>query len=390
MSRALAIARVNVLRLLRDRSNIFFVFVFPLALVLVIGLQFGGGGQVHLALHDPDGGSLATEIAAGLEDLDGTTVDRYESRSAVIDAVARGQARGGVLIPPDLEGAVAAGEVARIEYVARQDGTGIEVQTAVRGIVDEQSAILQAARFAADETGADLAAARQRATALAGFVPGVDIQVTEAGESLFEDFENLGQFDLGASQQLMLFVFLTSLAGSAALIETRQLGIATRILATPTTSGAFIVGEALGRFGVALVQALYIMLGTMLIFGVSWGDPVGALAIVVLFGLVSAGAAMLMGAVFSNDSQAGGMGIFFGLGAAAIGGCMAPLEVFSPTMQRIAHATPHAWALDGFAELVRRDGGVLDILPELGVLAAFAAVLLSVAGWRLHRVTVRP
>ncbi|MEX0946005.1 MAG: hypothetical protein WD064_01420, partial [Acidimicrobiia bacterium] len=40
--KALAIARNNVTRLLRDRSSIFFVFIFPLALVLLIGLQFGG------------------------------------------------------------------------------------------------------------------------------------------------------------------------------------------------------------------------------------------------------------------------------------------------------------------------------------------------------------
>ncbi|MEX0699797.1 MAG: hypothetical protein WD354_08695, partial [Acidimicrobiia bacterium] len=40
--KAFAIARNNVTRLLRDRSSIFFVFIFPLALVLLIGLQFGG------------------------------------------------------------------------------------------------------------------------------------------------------------------------------------------------------------------------------------------------------------------------------------------------------------------------------------------------------------
>jgi ABC-2 type transport system permease protein len=53
-------------------------------------------------------------------------------------------------------------------------------------------------------------------------------------------------------------------------------------------------------------------------------------------------------------------------------------------MQRIAHVTPHAWALDGYAELVRRGGGTLDILPELAVLSAYAIVLLALAAWRLR------
>jgi ABC-2 type transport system permease protein len=68
---------------------------------------------------------------------------------------------------------------------------------------------------------------------------------------------------------------------------------------------------------------------------------------------------------------------------------MFPIELFSPTMQQVAHLTPHAWALDGFAELVRRDGTIVDILPELGVLLAFAVVLITLATWRLRVVLTR-
>ncbi len=96
-----------------------------------------------------------------------------------------------------------------------------------------------------------------------------------------------------------------------------------------------------------------------------------------------------MGTLFENDQQAGGAGVVAGLGIAALGGCMIPLEFFSPTMQAVAHVTPHAWALDGFAELVRRDGTIADILPELGVLAAYAAVLVALASWRYRRVITR-
>jgi ABC-2 type transport system permease protein len=53
----------------------------------------------------------------------------------------------------------------------------------------------------------------------------------------------------------------------------------------------------------------------------------------------------------------------------------------------VAHFTPHAWALDGFAKLVRNNGTIVDILPELGVILGFALVLLTLATWRL-RVTL--
>jgi ABC-2 type transport system permease protein len=63
---------------------------------------------------------------------------------------------------------------------------------------------------------------------------------------------------------------------------------------------------------------------------------------------------------------------------------MVPLEIFTPSMRTIAHATPHAWANDAFAELVRHGGTIADILPQLGVLLAFAVALLGLAAWRLR------
>jgi ABC-2 type transport system permease protein len=214
------------------------------------------------------------------------------------------------------------------------------------------------------------------------------VETTAVGESLFPS--TLGRFDLGAAQQLVLFTFLTALAGSAALILSRKLGVSRRMLSTPTSPGTIVVGEGAGRWAVAMMQGLYIVLVTYILFQVDWGDPWGALLILVTFSAVGAGAGMLLGSLFSNDQQAGGIGVVVALGLAALGGCMLPIELFSPAMTRIAHLTPHAWALDGFAELVRRDGTVADILPELGVLTAYAAVLLVLAGWRLRVVLTRP
>jgi ABC-2 type transport system permease protein len=110
--------------------------------------------------------------------------------------------------------------------------------------------------------------------------------------------------------------------------------------------------------------------------------------VVLLFGLVSAGSGILVGTLFRNEQQATGISLLLGLGLAALGGCMVPLEVFSPTMKKIAHITPHAWANDAFAKLIGHGAGIGAILPQLEVLAGFAAVLLILATWRLRRVLV--
>jgi ABC-2 type transport system permease protein len=76
--------------------------------------------------------------------------------------------------------------------------------------------------------------------------------------------------------------------------------------------------------------------------------------------------------------------LLLALGLAAFGGSMVPLEVFPDSVRAIAHATPHAWGNDAFAELIRDEGDVADILPELGILLGYAAILLSLATWRLR------
>jgi ABC-2 type transport system permease protein len=74
-----------------------------------------------------------------------------------------------------------------------------------------------------------------------------------------------------------------------------------------------------------------------------------------------------------------GVSIFLGMGLGVPGGCMVPLEVFSlsHTMRLIAHATPQAWGNDAFAKLVGHGASITDILPQLGILAVYAVVVLA-------------
>ena len=385
--KVVAIAGSNVRRMLRERSNIFFVFIFPLALILLIGAQFGGDFDPVIGVYLADDDVLAVAVAEAVESEDTLDVVRFETDEELVTAVEHGNAQAGLFLPAGMDQRAEAGEQVEIGFVSRTDGFGPQIQSVIGAAVSGVMTPVTAAQFATAKTGVSFDEALEAAQGQGAAAPGLDTEVTAIGEALFPS--TLGRFDLGASSQLVLFVFLTALAGSAALILSRQLGISRRMLSTPTSTGTIVIGEGTGRWSVAMVQGIYIILATFLIFRVNWGDPLGAFLILVTFSAVGAGAGMLMGAVFSNDAQASGIGVVLSLGLAALGGCMLPVELFSPTMQKVAHITPHAWALDGFAELVRRDGTVVDILPELGVLAVYATVLLLLAAWRLRVVLTR-
>lgn len=383
---AMTIAKVELRRFLRDRSNIFFVFVLPLMLVIFIGAQFGGEAQFQIGVvHEADDEIASAVVAAvAADDVD---VVAYDDLEALVDAVGRAQLSGGIVIDPGFGHQLAALQPAEIAFIGRPDARAMALRTMVAGAVADIIEPFDAAHAAAlvheMRSPEELLGLARIAVEV---VDGPKLVVeAHGGDPLAQEFAGLGQFDLGASSQLFLFVFLTSLAASATMIQSRQLGVARRMLATPMTAGGIVVGQAAGRLGIAMTQAAYIVVATTLLFQVNWGDPLAAGLVVLLFCMVAAAAAMLIGSVFRTDSQASGFGVGAGLILAALGGSMAPLEIFPDVMQRIALVTPHAWANNAMAEIVRRGGGVADVAVELTVLALYAAALLAFGTLALRR-----
>lgn len=384
LGRALVVARANLLRLARDRLGLFFIVVLPLIIILVTGLQFGGGFEARVGLYAPGGGAMADDLAAILERE--WQVDRYHDANQMNADVENGRLAFAVSLPADYTARLMRGEAVEVAFTAPPSDVGIARRGIVAGAVAGQAAIARAAKFAASETGTTVEAALPIAEAVRGTQAPVAVNVTTIGGSLFP--ESLSGFALGAQSQLVLFIFLTSLTGSAQLIASRTLGVSRRMLSTSTPMPTILLGEALGRFGVALFQGVFIVAATALVFGVTWGDPAGAAALVVAFSLVCAAIAMLLGAVSSNPEQASSIGLLAGLGIAALGGAMIPPEIFPPIMDTLSWITPHRWAIDGFRALI--DGGTLiDVLPQLTVLVVSAIALLAIATWRLRLALTR-
>jgi ABC-2 type transport system permease protein len=383
----LTIAGVNLRRTLRDRTNAFFVVLFPLLMVMVLGLAFGGEYTPRVAVVVEQSGPLSDELVEELESSGGFEVMRAGDRAEAVDGVETGRLSSAVVIPADYDSVLAAGGDVAVEYLSTADRSAQQVGMVVRGSVDAQASRVKVARVIEERLGGDLRTNLALADQTAAALPDVAVRTSTTGTALFP--EDLGRFDLGASSQLLLFVFVTSMTTATALIETRRLGVSRRMLSTPTRVSSIVAGEALGRIGVAVVQGIVIMAGSALLFGVSWGSPLGAAALMVLFATVAGGAGLLLGAASKNPQQAIGAGLLVGLGLSALGGSMMPLEFFSPTMLTVAHFTPHAWAADGFAALVRHDGTVLDIAGELGVLLAYAVALFALGSWALRRRILR-
>lgn len=379
------IAGLELRLFLRDRSNIFFVFIFPLLLVLMIGAAFGEGASAgRVALSGADG-ALRQGLADELE-AERVTVTGPDWRDA-LQSLARGRLDVAVMVDDRAAQAHEHGDEVRLEMVRGSSANAQAVEQKVRSAVD----LLRGERgrlVALEEHGIPTDRAAAALDRAEGEVSPPVLEVTSVDE-LSRQFDGLGQFELGAAGQLLLFVFLTCLAGSATLIRARRLGVVARTLAGPVTAGQLVAGETVGRWAIGLFQGGYIMLATSVLFGVGWGSLWLSLLVLVLFSLVAAGAAILLGTLLENEGVASGAAIGAGLVLAALGGSMVPLELFPDTLRAVANLTPHAWAYEALADIQRRDGTLADVLVQLGVLSGMALALLALGSWSLRRSLAR-
>ena len=385
----LVIGWLSAKRFLRDRMALFFTLVFPVGIILIVGSATSGFNEdtLPIGIVNDGSGPLAKELDRTISRERSVEIERFDDRDDLAKAVRRGEVPAGVVIPADYDAVLASGKDAKLDFLVDQSrGFPAGARSVLARAAARQGSFVQAAHFTVRHADKSFDTSLRDARASNELLTSVRIGVTDerVGRA---DAENTLAPGIGyqTPSVLLLFVFITSLAGAGAIIQTRRLGVSRRMYGTPTTARQILAGETLGRFIVAGGQALFLFFAGTFLFGVDWGDPLGAFALIVMFVAVGASVGMLVGTIFSTPEQAGSVGPPIGIALGMLGGCMWPLEIVPEPMQAFGHLFPHAWAMDAWIELIGRGGTIVDILPQLGVLAGFVAVLFPLGAWRFRR-----
>ncbi len=379
----MAIAGTALRRIGRDRTALFFMVVLPVLVILIIGATVRGFSTVRVGLVDLGSGRSGSALAAALSSAPELRMRHYGSVAVAKKAVARGEVSTAVILPAGMDAQLRAGRAVDVEILAEPANSNQQAAAAaVASVVGAQGAVVQAAQFA---TGLGHGGFDQN-LALAGRLRPQVVQVRAATRQVESRSDTLPEgFSYSAPTMLVTFVFINALAGGASIIETRRLGMYERMEAAPVKTSMIIAGEALGYLAIAVVQSAIIVAIGAAVFGVSWGSWPAAVALVVVWALVGAGAGMLSGTLFRTPEQATAMGPALGIALAMLGGCMWPLSIVSPVMRTVGHAAPHAWAVDAWTSVLSRGATLATISPQIGVLAGFAGAFLALATWRLRR-----
>ena len=382
----LAIGRTAALRIVRDRTALFFMIILPIVVIVVVGAVVSGVDRIRVGIVVEDHGPLSSALVAQLRANRSLSVRDYADTGVGRTAVRRSEIAALIEIPAGIDASLRRGDTAQIPVYANDVSENAQaVDAAIQSTVGAHAALVQAARFAARQGGGGFDANLARARRARDGIPAVVARDTVVDTK--SKFLPSG-FNYSAPTMLVLFVFINSLAAGAAMIETRRLGMYERIIAAPVKAGSIVLGEMLVYVAIALTQSALIIGVGALLFGVHWGNPLAAAALTFTWALVGAGAGMLAGTLFRTPEQSNSVAIAAGLILGMLGGCMWPLEIVPAGMRAFGHLTPHAWAVDAWTELLSRAGTLSDITRQLLVLLGFAFVLVAVSARRLRHTLV--
>ncbi|MBL0344584.1 ABC transporter permease [Candidatus Villigracilis affinis] len=196
------------------------------------------------------------------------------------------------------------------------------------------------------------------------------------------------EYDPRANQsagQLITWVFIPLFGISALFAYEREQGTLRRILTTPTSKATFLLGTISGQVVMALIQMSLLILFGMFALDLNWGREPLALFVLLTSAALAAGAiGTTMGTFIKTEGQASGLSIMMGMVMSLLGGCWYPLELFPALVQNIVKILPTTWAMQGLLDLILRNGGLMQILPEAGVLLGFAAIFFTVGVMRFR------
>jgi ABC-2 type transport system permease protein len=187
---------------------------------------------------------------------------------------------------------------------------------------------------------------------------------------------------------LVFGAFFIVIPLSNTLIRERQQGTARRLRTLPIGQGVLLAGKLAPYFVVNQLQVVLMLLAGLFLVPALGGEALqlnGSMwALAAIGGAISfaaIGYALLIASVARTTEQASLLGGAGNLILAAIGGILVPKFVMPEGMQTLANFSPMAWGLDGFLDVLLRDGTLRDVANEVTALVVFGIAMLGLAWW---------
>ncbi len=410
---ALTVKELQVLW--QDRPALALLFLMPTFFIVVMSFAlesvFEAGTEkrpIEILVVDEDGGRVAARVLAELGAAEGLRLLTTHEGAALdadrADRLVRERAFPmALLLPSGLsqQGPGTGAEPPLVSLVV-DPATNQQLAAPIRGAVE--GAIRTALLL--ERMPHDLRAALERWAAERGDPPPPPSVLDAVEEAVRERLRKLDpgalvhvraryprgietRSDPSATQQsvpayTIFGVFFITLTLATSFVRERTDGTLTRLLVSPLSRTTLLLGKLSPYALVNLVQIALMFAAGKALFGLELGEPVALAAVSLALTASATGLGLLIAAFGRTEAQVGALAVASSITLAALGGLMVPSFVMPGPMQRLALATPHAWALAGYHDVMLRGAGTSQVATEVAVLLGFASAFLGVAVLRLR------
>ncbi|MFZ1459075.1 MAG: ABC transporter permease [Candidatus Saccharimonadales bacterium] len=353
----LTFARINTKRFFRDKVSIFFGVLFPLIFLFIFGGIFGGdsGPNFHISLINQSSSPFAKQFVEKLQENSGFKLELTDkSLDDAREKMVRSQIDATVILPEDF-GAVDANGVptgqATVYYTQNGEQSGRALQAIFGGIFQDINRGITKA----------------------------DEPFGVKGEQL--NVKSLTNFDYTFAGMLGFALLGIGIFGPVNVFpELKKQGILRRLSTTPLKVWQYFCAIVISQIAVGIISIIVMFIVALLVFDL---NVVGNMFILIPYLILSImlllGIGLAIGGWASNERQAAPLSNIVVFPMMFLSGTFFPRFLMPDWLQQISAFLPLTPIIDGLRYIVNEGYTVAQLVPQLGLMAAWIVVIYLIA-----------
>jgi len=373
ISRLFSLIRKEFIQILRDPRTLALVIVMPVMQLLLLGYAATNDVRnVPMAVFDQDRSPASRRLLDAYRSADYFLIAfDVQSEDELRNLIDSGQARVGMIIPPDYGKQVTGNGSAQVAFVL--DGSdptvGATALSAGQLIGQQHATTIQVARLAQIGAGQD------------GRALPVEVRT-----QVWYNPDLVSAYFMVPGVIGMILYTITAILTANAIVRERERGTIEQLIVTPIRSWELVVGKMTPYTLLALFNTLEVLTLGSLLFDV----PIrGSLLLIILlsglFVMTGLGIGLFVSAV-ANTQQEAMLTVFMTmLPSIFLSGFFFPLQAMPQILQWISYAIPLRYYLVVIRSLLIKGVGVEAIQSDITALAIFGFVIMTLAALRFRK-----
>ena len=365
-SRILAVARKELLQLLRDKKSLPLIFIVPIIQVILFGYVTAMDiKHIGYAVLDRDQSAISREIVAKIDvsgyfENHGLVAD-YKAMEQLLD---RGEIRIGLVFPAGFSRQVRAGQRPALQVLI--DGT------------DSNTAAIAQNYFANIIRGY-----AERISSEQYLRQGIKIDQLRPlilkSRNYYNPELRMANYMIPGISVLVL-ILITTMLTALSIVKEKEQGTIEQIMVTPIKPWEFILGKLLPFPLVGLIDMFLVLTVGGLWFGVPLRGGYGLLFLgALLFIMTNLGIGLLISSISRTQQQAMLSTVFILIPSILLSGFVFPIANMPKALQVLTYLIPARYFLEVIRGVYLKGIGFRYLYPQLLLLLLFGVLVLGVS-----------